>query len=111
MNLYDNIPNFNGPIQQPGIKQVATENEQLQLDKSHMLIQMNKVMTGGELLYSLDDGDWKVYNTTVAIPAETQIVKAKVRYLGKESNTTWYWLNTNHEVDGQAVEKNTGATF
>ena len=98
-------------IQQPGIKQVATENEQLQLDKSHMLIQMNKVMTGGELLYSLDDGDWKVYNTTVAIPAETQIVKAKVRYLGKESNTTWYWLNANHEVDGQAVEKNTGATF
>ena len=72
---------------------------------------MNKVMTGGELLYCLDNGAWRVYNTTTAIPAETQIVKAKVRYLGKESNTTWLWLKNNHEVNGQAVEKNTGATF
>lgn len=98
-------------IQQPGIRLVPTENEQLQLDKSHVLVEMNKVMTGGELLYCLDNGAWRVYNTTTAIPAETQIVKAKVRYLGKESNTTWLWLKNNHEVNGQAVEKNTGATF
>ena len=98
-------------IQQPGIKIVATENEQLQLDKSHILIEMNKVMDGGELLYCLDDGEWKVYTNTIAIPATTQVVKAKVRYLGKESNTTWLWLNDKHDVKGQTVEKNTGATF
>ena len=98
-------------IQQPGIRQVATENEQLQLDKSHVLIEMNKVMEGGEILYCLDDGEWKVYTNTIAIPATTQIVKAKVRYLGKESNTTWLWLNDKHDVKGQTVEKNTGATF
>lgn len=98
-------------IQQPGIKIVATENEQLQLDKSHILIEMNKVMDGGELLYCLDDGEWKVYTNIIAIPATTQIVKAKVRYLGKESNTTWLWVNDKHDVKGQAVEKNTGATF
>ena len=98
-------------IQQPGIKIVATENEQLQLDKSHVLIEMNKVMQGGEIWYCLDDGEWKVYTNTIAIPATTQIVKAKVRYLGKESNTTWLWLNDKHDVKGQTVEKNTGATF
>ena len=98
-------------IQQPGIRQVATENEQLQLDKSHILIEMNKVMEGGEILYCLDDGEWKVYTNTIAIPATTQVVKAKVRYLGKESNTTWLWLNDKHDVKGQTVEKNTGATF
>ena len=105
------ISGCNFHIQQPGIRLVPTENEQLQLDKSHVLVEMNKVMKGGELLYCLDNGAWRVYNTTTAIPAETQIVKAKVRYLGKESNTTWLWLKNNHEVDGQAVEKNTGATF
>ena len=105
------ISGRNFHIQQPGIRLVKTKNEQLQLDKSHVLLEMNKVMTGGELLYCLDDGPWRVYNTIVAIPAETQIVKAKVRYLGKESNTTWLWLNANHEVDSQAVERNTGATF
>ena len=98
-------------IQQPGIKIVATENEQLQLDKSHVLIEMNKVMEGGEILYCLDNGEWKIYTNTIAIPATTQIVKAKVRYLGKESNTTWLWLNDKHDVKGQTVEKNTGATF
>ncbi len=98
-------------IQQPGIKIVATENEQLQLDKSHVLIEMNKVMQGGEILYSLDDSAWCVYNTTVAIPAKTNVVKAKVRYLGKESNTTWLWLNEEYELDSDAEEINTGATF
>ena len=98
-------------IQQPGIRQVATENEQLQLDKSHILIEMNKVMQGGDILYCLDDGEWKVYTNTIAIPATTQVVKAKVSYLGKESNTTWLWLNDKHDVKGQTVEKNTGATF
>ena len=98
-------------IQQPGIKIVATENEQLQLDKNHILIEMNKVMQGGDILYCLDDDEWKVYTNTIAIPATTQIVKAKVRYLGKESNTTWLWVNDKHDVKGQTVEKNTGATF
>ena len=98
-------------IQQPGIRQVATENEQLQLDKSHVLIEMNKVMEGGEIWYCLDDGDWMVYNTTTAIPAKTQIVKAKVHYLGKESNITWLWLEDAYEIDSEATEANAGATF
>ena len=98
-------------IQQPGIRLVATENEQLQLDKSHVLIEMNKVMQGGEIWYCLDDGEWQTYTHTTAIPAKTQVVKAKVRYLGKESNSTWLWLKNNHEVNGQAVERNTDATF
>ena len=98
-------------IQQPGIKQVAIENEQLQLDKSHVLIAMNKVMEGGELLYCLDDGEWRTYTNTIAIPASTQIIKAKVRYLDRESNTTWMWLQEEHAVDANTEEKNTGATF
>ena len=98
-------------IQQPGIRQVATENEQLQLDKSHVLIEMNKVMQGGEILYCLDDGEWKVYTNTVAIPATTQVVKAKVSYLGKESNTTWLWVNNEYEKNDTVVEINAGATF
>ena len=98
-------------IQQPGIRQVATENEQLQLDKSHVLIEMNKVMQGGEIWYCLDDGEWKVYTNTVAIPATTKIVKAKVHYLGKESNTTWLWLQDAYAIDNEATEANAGATF
>jgi hypothetical protein len=90
---------------------VATENEQLQLDKSHVLIEMNKVMQGGEIWYCLDDGEWKVYTNTIAIPATTQVVKAKVRYLGKESNTTWLWVNNQTEIDTTIQEQNTGATF
>ena len=98
-------------IQQPGIKQVAVENEQLQLDKSHVLIAMNKVMEGGTILYCLDDGEWRPYSNTMAIPASTKIIKAKVQYLGKESNTTWFWMANEHQIDTNAQEKNTGATF
>jgi hypothetical protein len=72
---------------------------------------MNKVMQGGEILYCLDDGEWKVYTNTIAIPATTQVVKAKVRYLGKESNTTWLWVNNQTEIDTTIQEQNTGATF
>ncbi len=98
-------------IQQPGIKVVEVDNPQLQLDDSHVLVKMNKVMQGGEILYCLDDGEWSAYNNTTAVPADTKIVKAKVRYLGKESNTTWLWLQDQHQVDATAQEKNTGATF
>ena len=98
-------------IQQPGIQQVAVDNPQLQLDKSHVLIAMNKVMDGGELLYSLDDGEWRTYTNKTAIPASTKIIKAKVSYLGKESNTTWMWLANEHQIDANAQEKNTSATF
>ena len=98
-------------IQQPGIKQEAIENPQLQLDKSHVLLKMNKVMEGGELLYCLDDGEWRTYNTTIAVKADTKIIKAKVRYLGKDSNTTWFWLYHTHNMDNQTVENNIGATF
>lgn len=98
-------------IQQPGICQQPIDNPQLQLDKSHILIKMNKVMLGGELLYCLDDGEWREFKNTMAIPASTKVIKAKVRYQGKESNTTWFWLSPNHEIDNKTVEKNTGSTF
>ncbi len=98
-------------IQQPGIKQVVVDNPQLQLDDSHVLISMNKVMEGGKILYCLDDGEWREYNNTIAVPADTKVIKAKIQYLGKESNTTWLWLTQTHNVDSKAVEKNTGATF
>ena len=98
-------------IQQPGICLRPIDNPQLQLDKSHVLIDMNKVMQGGELLYCLDDGEWRAYTNTTAIPASTQVVKAKVRYQGQESNTTWFWLHAAEAQTDQAVEQNTGATF
>jgi hypothetical protein len=72
---------------------------------------MNKVMQGGDILYCLDDGEWKVYTNTLAIPATTQVVKAKVRYLGKESNTTWLWVKDAYAIDEEATEANAGATF
>ena len=90
---------------------MTVDNPQLQLDDSHVFLAMNKVMEGGELLYCLDDGEWRVYNNITAVPADTKVVKAKVRYLGKESNTTWLWLQDQYEVNTAAQEKNTGATF
>ena len=91
-------------IQQPGIKQLKVEGRMSK-------VEMNKVMQGGEILYCLDDGEWKVYTNTIAIPAKTQVVKAKVRYLGKESNTTWLWLKDAYAIDNEATEANAGATF
>ena len=91
-------------IQQPGVKQLTVDSLQL-------TVVMNKVMEGGEILYNFDDGEWQVYSAPVAVPEGTKIVKAKVQYLGKESNTTWLWLEEEHKVDAGAEEKNTGATF
>ena len=91
-------------IQQPGVKQLIVDSLQL-------TVAMNKVMEGGEILYNFDDGEWQVYSAPVAVPEGTKIVKAKVQYLGKESNTTWLWLEEEHKVDAGAEEKNTGATF
>ena len=91
-------------IQQPGVKPVA-------VDSLPLTVAMNKVMEGGEILYNFDDSEWQVYSAPVAVPKGTKIVKAKVQYLGKESNTTWLWLEEEHKVDAGAEEKNTGATF
>ena len=98
-------------IQQPGICQQPIDNPQLQLDKSHILIKMNKVMLGGELLYCLDDGEWREFKNTIAIPASTKVIKAKVRYQGKESNTTWFWLTTEHSIAANEQEEIVDATF
>ena len=68
-------------------------------------------MQGGTVLYRFDEGDWNIYNQPIAIPSETKIIKAKIQYLGKESNTTWLWLTNEHQIDTNAQEKNTGATF
>ena len=72
-------------IQQPGIRQLA-------VDSLQSTVVMNKVMLGGEILYRFDDGEWQVYREPVSVPERTRIIKAKVRYLGKESSTTWLWL-------------------
>ena len=98
-------------IQQPGICHQPIDNSQLQLDKSHILINMNKVMQGGELLYCLDDGEWREFKNTMAIPANTKVIKAKVRYQGKESNTTWFWLTTEHSIAANEQEEIVNATF
>ena len=96
--------NRNFHIQQPGVKPLA-------VDSLPLTVAMNKVMEGGEILYNFDDGEWQVYSAPVAVPEGTKIVKAKVQYLGKESNTTSLWLEEEHKVDAGAEEKNTGATF
>lgn len=95
--LAANGSNFH--IQQPGIQH--TDN----------MLTINKVMQGGTVLYRFDEGDWNIYNQPIAIPSETKIIKAKIQYLGKESNTTWLWLTNEHQIDSNAQEKNTGATF
>ena len=95
--LAANGSNFH--IQQPGIQH--TDN----------MLTINKVMQGGTVLYRFDEGDWNIYNQPIAIPSETKIIKAKIQYLGKESNTTWLWLTNEHQIDTNAQEKNTGATF
>ena len=86
-------------IQQPGIKVIDGT------------IKMNKVMQGGEILYCLEDGEWRTYTSPIEVLEGTQIVKAKVCYLGKESNTTWLWINAQIETDTHIQEQNTGATF
>ena len=40
MNLYDNIPNFNGPIQQPGINPMINNNPML----NHPTINNNNII-------------------------------------------------------------------
>jgi hypothetical protein len=90
--------NRNFHIQQPGI---TIKDE---------VLHINKVMQGGEILYSIDDSPWQVYTNPISIPANAQIVKAKIQYLGKESNTTWLWLSEEHKTS-TAEEQNTGATF
>jgi hypothetical protein len=74
-------------------------------------VEMNKVMQGGEILYRLNDGKWQTYTTPIEVPNGTQIIQAKVLYLGKESNTTWLWLNNQEETKQTILEQNTGATF
>lgn len=83
-------------IQQPGV-----------ITEKNMLL-INKVMEAGEILYCIDESGWMTYVEPVAIPDGVKIVKAKVQYLGKESNTTWLWLDEQHEAkdctEGQYAE-------
>ena len=69
-------------IQQPGIKLIDGK------------VSMNKVMQGGEIFYRLDDGEWHTYTSPIEVAENTQIVNAKIRYLDKESTTTWLWLSS-----------------
>ena len=95
-------------IQQPGIKiSSPIAHSQSPIAICHM----NKVMQGGEILYRLDDGEWQTYTAPIEVPNGTQTIQAKVLYLGKESNTTWLWVNDQTEIDTTIQEQNTGATF
>ncbi len=91
--------NRNFHIQQPGIRVVEG------------MVEMNKVMKGGMIEYRFDEGEWMSYMEPVVVPEGAKIVKAKVSYLGKESNTTWLWLEDQTQLDESVVEQNTGATF
>ena len=75
-----NAAGCNFHLQQPGIK----------LEDDLLLI--NKVTKHGELLYSFDNGEWMVYEKPIPVPQNTKIIKAKFRYLQRESNATWLWL-------------------
>ena len=66
-------------IQQPGVKVV-----------DEMLL-INKVMQGGDVWYCFDDGGWEKYEKPIEVPSDVEIIKVKLNYLGKESNTTWLW--------------------
>lgn len=87
--LHQQKHNFH--LQQPGIKPIRT-------DEGIRLI-MNKVMTGGEILYTTDDCTWHKYESDndkspVLLPADFKgVVKAKIHYLDHESNTTWLWID------------------
>jgi hypothetical protein len=85
-------------IQQPGIRSVGMVSMPLEgyVETDTVvphLITMNKVMQGGEILYRIDEGEWQTYNEPFVAPEQTNIIRAKIRYLGKESNTTWCWMN------------------
>ena len=75
-----NAAGCNFHLQQPGIK----------LEDDLLLI--NKVTKHGELLYSFDNGEWMVYEKPIPVPQNTKIIKAKFRYLQRESNATWLWF-------------------
>lgn len=60
MNLYDNIPNFNGPIQQPGI---------------NPMMNSNSMMNNNNLIYKINE-------------LELRIKKIEQRLSLLESNTT-----------------------
>jgi hexosaminidase len=66
-------------IQQPGVKVVGN------------MLMINKVMQGGDIWYCFDDGGWKLYDNPIEVPSDVEIIKAKLNYLGRESNTTWLW--------------------
>ena len=93
-------------IQQPGIK-IFSPIAHGQSPICHM----NKVMQSGDILYCFDDGEWQTYTSPIELPRGTQIIQAKVHYLGKESNTTWLWVNGEEQLDTNIQEQNTGATF
>ena len=67
-------------------------------------------MDNATVLYSIDDAEWLVYSQPVLLPQQAKVIKAKVIYLGKESNTTWLWLSNSHAT-ADVQEQNTGATF
>ena len=91
--------NRNFHIQQPGIQSMGIVTpplsgfEEVGTTPVPHLVVMNKVMSGGEILYRINEGEWQTYQKPIAIPEQAHTIQAKVQYLGKESNTTWLWLN------------------
>jgi len=68
-------------LQQPGIH------------LSEGMVSMNAVTPKAIIRYQLNDDEWQTYQAPFAIDTTAiQTIKAKIQYLGLESNTTWRWL-------------------
>lgn len=78
-------------IQQPGIHILPSQQDSTSVSENGIQVSMNKVMQGGEIMFSVDGGDWQRYDKPIFLPHDAKLINAKVCYLGKESNTTWLW--------------------
>ena len=90
--------NRNFHIQQPGIQSLGIVTpslsgfEEVGTTPVPHLVVMNKVMSGGTILYRIDEDEWQTYTQPITVPEQARTIQAKVQYMGKESNTTWLWL-------------------
>lgn len=93
-----NLTTYNAMVYEVLLPRLAADGHAFHLQQPGIHVQdgrveMNKVMQGGTLLYSIDDAPWQVYEGAFEVDSTARIIKAKVQYLGRESNTTWKWMD------------------
>ena len=93
-----NVSTYNAIVYDICLPRLAADGHYFHLQQPGIrvkdgFVEMNKVMSGGQILYRLDDGPWQAYEGAFKVDSTTRIIKAKVQYLGLESNTTWKWLD------------------